>query len=375
MYVRRLYLRNYRNYTEIDLEFKKGVNIIIGPNAQGKTNLLESIYFLSTGTSHRAGRDSELIKWSADSFTLKAVVFSHGRFHEVQIDYTGKKNITVDGVPLNRLSELLGITNVVLFSPDDLQLVKGSPGLRRRFMNICISRVSPLYRENLIEYDRILTQRNNLLRDDGWGRSGLSKRLQENLEVWDEQLIRIGSNMILKRAMVLSEMSEYAKEVHKAITSSRENLVISYEPSFEIKDFSKEGIASGFMKRLTAMRGVEIRRGVTMIGPHRDDLKISINDVNARVYGSQGQQRTSVLSLKLAELKYLKNESGEYPILLLDDVMSELDESRRNYLLNFIDGELQTFITTTDITGFKNCFNGSLAIFSFCEGKLQMEIL
>lgn len=372
MYVKKLSLRDYRNYTFIDLEFTGGVNIIVGPNAQGKTNLLESIYLLATGTSHRASRDGELVRWSADSFQIDAEVFSHGGIHEIGIRFSGnKKSISVDGVQLPRVSDLLGVLNVVLFSPDDLQLVKGAPAFRRRFINICLCRVSPSYRENLLEYERILLQRNNLLRSDAWGSGRFERRsLEENLSVWDEQLVRAGTEIVVRRRMALEKLASFAGQIHSAITSGGETLEIRYEPSFPLQGSSKEEVAGVFMRHLKGAREMEMKRRTTMVGPHRDDFKVSINLADARTYGSQGQQRTSVLSLKLAELDYLKDETGEYPVLLLDDVLSELDRSRRNYLLNFIHGDLQTFITTTDLDGLEDGRKGGWSIFKFEDGAL-----
>ncbi len=371
MYIERLWLKDYRNYHNIDLSFEKGVNIIVGPNAQGKTNLLEAIYFLSTGTSHRGGRTLELVRWSADSFQIKGSVFSQGRSHELDIRFSGtKKTIALDGVFLMRVSELLGITNVVLFSPDDLQLVKGGPGFRRKFLNVALCRISPLYRENLMEYERILTQRNNLLRSEPRERG---RKFTEHLSIWDEGLTRTGAVVMAKRAEALDRFSAHAKVLHGKITSGHETLELIYEPSFNTLGFSRDELRNGFEAKLKAMRQVEIQRRVTMIGPHRDDFKILINSTDARVYGSQGQQRTSVLSLKLAELEYLKEEAGEYPILLLDDVMSELDKSRRNYLMQTLDRDMQTFITTTDLGDLLDGIKGGGRVFRFKDGALVKE--
>ncbi|MGM0471164.1 MAG: DNA replication/repair protein RecF [Bacillota bacterium] len=344
MYLTNLFLKNFRNYTELDLELNRNLNIFIGNNAQGKTNILEAIYLLSTGNSHRTNVTSEMIKWEEDGFYLQSNLAKNDQHFEIKFKFKGRsKEIKINDNQLQKLDDLLGYINAVIFSPEDLKLVKGSPSKRRKFINLEISQINSYYHHNLQEYRQILKQRNNLLKEIRDGQSAV-----DMLEVWDPQLIELGSKIIAKRLKALEKLGILARLKHRKITDGLENLELTYDSSLKInKESELTEIKSAFRKKLEANQQLEIKRGVTKFGPHRDDILFWVNEVNIRKFGSQGQQRTAALALKLAELEFMKSEIGEYPILLLDDVFSELDNNRQSYLLQIIKNKIQTFITST----------------------------
>ncbi len=346
MFVNRLYLKNYRNISEVDLNFSSSLNLLVGSNAQGKTNILESIYLLGTGSSHRINRNQDLIRWGKDYFYIKSSIKKRSRDMTISYGFNGsKKDIKVDNNPIQRISDLMGYVNVVMFSPEDLQMVKGSPSFRRQFLNMEISQVNPYYYHNLQKYNQVLQQRNLLLKEI-WA----NKSKKELLFIWNQQLVDLGSRLLKKRLEVIEKLDILGRLIHRKITNGQENLVIGYESSLgDISNEMKiEEIQDIFERRLQEEQGQEIRRGVTLVGPQRDDLDLRVNDINIRKFGSQGQQRTTALALKIAELEFMKSEMGEYPILLLDDVFSELDISRKKHLLEVIRDRIQTFITSTD---------------------------
>ena len=328
------------------MHLSPSLNLFVGQNAQGKTNILESVYFLGTGTSHRTSRDQDLVLWGANYFFLKASLSKRNRETTISVGYNGaKKEIKVDNNPVDR-GELMGYLNVVIFSPEDLQMVKGSPAIRRRFLNIEISQVNPYYFHNLQKYNQVLQQRNTLLKE-----IRERKKKPDLLFIWDEQLVDLGSRIIKKRLEVIEKLDILARLVHRKITDGRENLVLGYESSLTglTPKLSREEIQALFFEQLAKVQEQEMRRGVSLLGPHRDDLALAVNEINVRQFGSQGQQRTTALALKIAELEFMKSEMGEYPILLLDDVFSELDTSRKSHLLDVIKDKIQTFITSTDL--------------------------
>lgn len=352
MYVRSLKLRNYRNYNELDLMLQPGINIFLGPNAQGKTNIIEAIYYASLGHSHRTHQDAELIFWQADEGCViidfdRRGVTNHLEF---QFSRTKRRRILLNEHPI-RLKELIGSLNTVLFSPEDLFLIKGAPAGRRRFLDGEISQASPAYYHEIVEFNRILSQRNSLL-----------KRIRERrgdasmLELWDVQLVKSAQKIVAKRLEAVRKLNMLANLMQRRISSDQENLMVAYdihgwEPQ-KSGDMTKS-FASWYNEMLRKSQETDILRGSTSYGPHHDDLVLTVNGINLRTFGSQGQQRTGVLSLKLAELEFLRSETGEYPILLLDDVMSELDVKRRQQLLQFIRKEhIQTLITATDAAYF-----------------------
>lgn len=365
MYVRSLKLRNYRNYSGLKLSLQPGINIFIGPNAQGKTNVIEAVYYASLGHSHRTHLDADLIRWDAEEGCIildfdRRGVANHLEF---QFSRTKRRRILLNGHPI-RLKELIGSINTVLFSPEDLFLIKGAPAGRRRFLDGEISQASPAYYHELVEFNRIISQRNSLL-----------KRIRERradksmLALWDEQLVTSAEKIIRKRLEAVRKLNMLANLMQRRISSDQENLTVRYEIhglSDDADDSGNAGesdapvrqdmtktFASWYNEMLRKSQETDILRGSTSYGPHHDDLVLTVNGINLRTFGSQGQQRTGVLSLKLAELEFLRSETGEYPILLLDDVMSELDARRRQQLLQFIRRErIQTLITATDAAYF-----------------------
>lgn len=354
-----LTLVDFRNYASQQFRFSGLLHVLTGQNAQGKTNALEAIILLATGRSPRASKDVEFIRWGADMARVAAEV--KREFGPVTIDVVVRpgvaKRIRVNGQPIRRLRDLFGNLNVVAFTPDDLQLVKGSPSLRRQFLDYEIAQVSSSYRDRLSRYHRALRQRNAVLRQVAEGQAPANR-----LEPWDAQLLEHGVPIIIKRAEMVNALSRWAQRIHRQITRGVESLVLAYEPFFatdESGEFSESPdhamwtdpsiAARRFEEALYKMRPIELRRGVSMVGPQRDDIRFVIDGRDLRAYGSQGQQRTAVLACKLAEIAYMEEEVGEPPILLLDDVMSELDSTRRNFLVTAVQDRVQTFITSAHL--------------------------
>lgn len=349
MKVTKIVLNNFRNYVNLTLEFTNNINVFIGDNAQGKTNILESIYYGAMGRSHRTSTDSELIRWQQDNASI-SINFSRLSIENsllFKFRTEQNKEIMANNYAI-KPRELVGLLNVVLFSPEDLMLIKGMPAMRRRFLDIEISQASPIYYQQLLKYNRIVSQRNNLL-----------KKIRENkekmdlLDAWDQQLASMAAQIVKKRQMAIKKLAMLANLMHRKITDNKESLTVIYQ-KHGIDEVSEENLTDEYSNKLAIVRQNDIWRGSTSIGPHRDDLILSVNGVNLKTFGSQGQQRTGVLALKLAELEFIKSETGEYPILLLDDVMSELDVSRREHLLSFIRDRVQTFITATEEKYFPN---------------------
>lgn len=345
MKVSSLKLVDYRNYEKLELKFYDDLNIFIGCNAQGKTNILEAVYYAACGSSFRSCTDSELVRWNAPGGSISLGFQRLGV--ENQLDFTfyrdKRRTISYNGRKIS-VKELIGAVNVVLFAPDDLQLIKGSPAGRRRFLDMEISQASPAYYHELIKYNRLLQQRNSLLKDIRERRAG-----RDMLEYWNPQLAESAAKITAKRLEAVKKFNMLANLMQKRISGNEENLSIAYQ----IKGSENEPIAGNlkiwYNEMLTRSGEEDVYRGVTGIGPHRDDIIISVNGINLRSFGSQGQQRTGVLAMKLSELEFIRSETGEYPILLLDDVMSELDAGRRQQLLSFIGREgIQTLITATD---------------------------
>lgn len=351
MQVNTLRLTDFRNYAEEEISFSPGTNVIYGNNAQGKTNLLEAICLFSFGRSKRARSDSELIRFGRDFFRL-TLTFSDSKREYVasmQAATNGKKSIKINNVPLRRLSQLLSYLNVVMFSPSDLDIVQGSPSVRRRFLDEAISQMYPKYMANLSEYHKALDQKNKLLKQlrlKGTRSDGM-------LTIWNEQLAESGTEIYLKRKEFIENLGTSAARVQSEI--SKEKLKIDYTPSINcgiIEDIKERTelentVKSALFRKLEDSQAREIDLGSSILGVQRDDFTIKIGENDARLYASQGQQRTAVLSLKLAQTEFIKEERGEYPVLLLDDIMSELDVERRHFLAGKISGK-QVLITTTD---------------------------
>jgi DNA replication and repair protein RecF len=344
MYLKSLELKNFRNYTDLNLTLNKGLNIFVGENAQGKTNIVESIYYISSMRSHRTTKDKELIKWGKVRAYIKGeVVKVYGEsVMEFLISSEEKKAVKVNGVKVTKTAEVLGNVNAVIFSPEDLKLVKEGPALRRRFIDNELNQIRPKYHYALSRYNHCLMQRNNLLKS-----ARGSEAARATIDVFSEQLADYGSFITEVRQEFIKKLALIAKLMHRKITDGREELEVAYIQSFsDFKD--RNDLKNKLLKYYLENLKDDINRRVTLVGPHRDDLLININGTDARVYGSQGQQRTAALSLKLSELEIIKSEVGEYPILLLDDVLSELDTKRQSFLLSALK-DIQTIVTCTSL--------------------------
>ena len=339
MYVKSLDLLNFRNYDSASIQLDPGINIFYGDNAQGKTNILEAIYLGGTSKSHKGTKDRDMIKVGREE--------SHIRMHvdknqnDYRIDMHLKKNkskgIAIGGIPIRRAGELFGIVNIVFFSPEDLNIIKNGPGERRRFLDLILCETDKIYMSDLAQYGKCLSQRNKLLHD-----LYIQPYLESELSVWDEQLVNIGRRIIDKRTEFILALSEIASEIHLKLTGGKEKISLSYEPNTE---------SDLFMDRIVKNRDTDKKMKTTTSGPHRDDFCIRANEMDLRTYGSQGQQRTAALSLKLSEIRLIEERIHDHPVLLLDDVLSELDRDRQNYLLKSIKGT-QTLITCTGLDEF-----------------------
>lgn len=343
MFVNKLELKNFRNYENFNIEFNKNLNIIIGSNAQGKTNLIESIYVSCFGKSFRATNDKDLILSNNNYNYVKLEVSK--RHTDIKIEYRIhkklNKEIKINNNSIKKLSEILGNIYVVLFSPEDLELVKGSPGIRRKFLNRELSNINKKYCHNLIEYKKILKQRNNILKKN-------IKGSDQMLEIFTDQLIEKGTKIILSRIDFLEKVNFISNNIHNKLTNNNEKLKIEYLSNINLengKNYDK--IKKSFKNKVIKNKNRELKMGYTLVGPHRDDFDLFINDKDVKKFGSQGQQRTVALSLKLSEIDLIKNETNEYPVLLLDDVFSELDINRQASLLQIFKNT-QTIITSTD---------------------------
>jgi len=370
VYLKALSLKNFRNYERIELEFNKDFNILYGFNGQGKTNILEAIFVCASGRSHRTSKDMELIRFDGNEYNIKADVKRTDSSVTIEIIYekNTKKKIRLNGIPVKKVGSLMGNLNAVMFSPEDLMIIKEGPSERRRFIDITMSQLKPSYFFDLQQYARILAQRNNLLKE-----IEKNKSLTGTLDIWDENLVKTGSRIIKKRHEFLSKLKNLAKEKHLSLTDGSEVLDIKYVPSFSIKDLEEEKeIESAFLNMLERGRQKEILKGITLYGPHRDDYQLILNGKNIRMFGSQGQQRTAVLSVKLSELDIMKEETGEYPILLLDDVMSELDRDRQKYLFKYLKG-IQIFITCTDKDIFQGMLENGCSFFNVRNGSITVN--
>lgn len=360
-------LNNYRNYESLELETPHMVNVFLGANAQGKTNLLESILVLALTKSHRTSKDKELIGWKGDqAYVSGNVEKKYGKL-SLELTYSQKgKKAKLNGLEQRRLSDYVGGLNVVMFAPEDLEIVKGTPGVRRRFLDMEIGQVQPGYLYWLQQYHKVLQQRNNVLKD------GIHKVDAAMLEVWNMQLAQLGVKIMLKRQHFIYKLQHYAERIHAGITNDKEILKLVYKPSLECDVNQDESVLfEQFMVKLSQVKDQEFRRGVSLVGPHRDDINFYINEKEAQIYGSQGQQRTTALSIKLAELELIHDEIGEYPILLLDDVLSELDHHRQTQLIETFQSKVQTFITTTSLESVNMEKLKDAGIYYVKEGKVS----
>lgn len=340
MLITNLKLQNFRNYNKLNINFNNNINILYGDNAQGKTNILESIFISSIGKSFRTNKDKELIKFG-EQFSKIEVDFSKSdRTGKVKIEISDKKNIFVNGIKIKKLSELLGVIHIVMFTPDDINILKNGPAQRRRFLDIFIGQLRPNYIYNLNMYLKTLEQRNNYLKQ-----IKMENKSEEFLEIWDEKLAEYAEKVFEYRFEFIEKIKEKIKDVHNIITENNEIIKIIYNSDFDNKE--------NFIKKLKNNRKLDIMKGYTTKGVHKDDFDMYINNQLINVYGSQGQHRTAILSLKMSELKVVHDEIGENPILLLDDFMSELDEKRRNNFLKNIN-DTQVLITCTEKINIEN---------------------
>ena len=338
MQIKKLFLQNFRNYENEVFEFSDGLNVLFGKNAQGKTNCAEAVFYLCTGASLRIRHDKQLIRIGADHAKITAeAVNRYGKVTIEALIFENKREIRVNGSKIAKNADLMGHINSVFFSPGELRLIQDGPDERRRFMNISISQTSPAYYTALLRYNKILDQRNTLLKNHD------SSLILDTLPVWDEQLCKYAAVIVKKRAEFLEKLAPYAKEYHAFLTDGREELLIKPDKKYEGDEAE---IAKTLLRRLENNYEKDLRLGFTTVGPHRDDLDVTIDGIDAKAYASQGQTRTAALALKLAEVQIFKSLSGEYPILVLDDVMSELDLKRRKKLVQCI-AELQTILTCT----------------------------
>lgn len=344
MIIKSLKLQNFRNYDNLELEFDNGTNIFYGDNAQGKTNILEAIFMTATTKSHKGSKDQDIIQFGHEEAHIRSYLFKEEITRQIDMHLKkGKtKGIAIDSQRIKKASELMGLLNVVFFSPEDLSIIKDGPSERRRFIDMELCQLDPFYLYNLNHYNKIVGQRNKLLKD-----LSFNPGLRETLSIWDSQLVSFGSKLIEKREIFISQLCYIISELHTKLSGGKEELKIIYEKNVEIDDFEE---------KLAKSQEKDIFLKQTTVGPHRDDIIFIINNIDIRKFGSQGQQRTAALSLKLSEIELVKKSIKDMPVLLLDDVLSELDSNRQNYLLNSI-GDIQTIITCTGLDEFvKNRF-------------------
>jgi DNA replication and repair protein RecF len=378
MFLRSLHLRQFRNYGSQQVEFGAPKTILVGDNAQGKSNLLEAVELLSTLRSHRTSRDRDLIQDNADTGQIAGVLDREIGSVDLSIllRQTGRRTVALNGQTQRRQLDFLGTLNTVQFSSLDLDLVRGSPDHRRHWLDGLLIQLEPVYAALLQQYNQILRQRNALLREQRTATLHSSSPHPpipssfEHLSLWDAQLAAAGTRVIRRRARAIQRIAPIAQDWHRAISGSTEELTIRYQPNVPIEKDDPETVRATFLGKIQEKAIVEQYQGSTLVGPHRDEVELAINQTSARQYGSQGQQRTLVLALKLAELKLIEEVIGEPPLLLLDDVLAELDLHRQNQLLDAIQDRFQTLITTTHLGSFDAQWLQSSQIFSVKAGQL-----
>ena len=358
MVIKSLELKNFRNYRELSLKLNEGVNIFCGDNAQGKTNILDAVYVGCTSKSHKLSKDKDMIHFDENESHIRINLVK--RDVPYRIDMHLKKNsskgIAVNGIPIRRSSELFGIANVVIFAPEDLNIIKDGPAERRRFLNLELCQLNKLYVYNLISYSKVINQKNKLLKEYEY-----TKGAEDFIDIYNSQLIRFGSEIINIRKGFAEKLNLITADIHKDITEGAEELSLIYDANTD---------AEGFERELKKHKSNEIRMGMSLVGPHRDDLRFIVNGTDLKNYGSQGQHRTAVLSLKLAEIEIVRQITGERPLLLLDDVLSELDRKRQTKMLNTI-REGQTLITCTGLDDFVDKRFSIDKVFLVSNGKVS----
>lgn len=360
MFIKSLKLKNYRNYELLNIEFDKETNILYGDNAQGKTNVLEAVYLSGTTKSHRGTKDRDLISFGCEESHIETMVEKNGIPYQIDIHLkkNSPKGIAINKIPIRRASELFGLMNFVFFSPEDLNIIKNGPSERRRFMDLELSQLDKIYLKDLSNYNRIINQRNKLLKD-----AFFQQDLMDTLDIWDMQLVSYGNKIINRRKKFIDEVNEIIYNIHYKLTGGKEHIRLSYESG--CGNLSLE-------KTLAKNRERDIRMKSTSAGPHRDDICFMVGELDIRKFGSQGQQRTAALSLKLSEIELVKKIIRDTPVLLLDDVLSELDKHRQNYLLDSIH-DIQTLITCTGLDEFVGHRFSINKIFHVLNGHVSRE--
>lgn len=360
MFIKSMELNNFRNYDSLAINFHKETNILYGDNAQGKTNILEALYICGTTKSHKGSKDKELIKLDKQEAHIRMFIEKNQIPHKIDMHLKKNKTkgIAIDGIPIKKSSELIGLVNIVFFSPEDLSIIKNGPGERRRFIDMELCQLDKVYLYNLTKYNKIVNQRNNLLKQLNFRRD-----LIDTLSIWDEQLLEYGMQIIQTRQEFIDQLNEIIYNIHKKLSGGKEELVVKYEPNVT---------TTLFKKKLEDTTERDILLKMTNVGPHRDDIRFQIKDIDIRKFGSQGQQRTAALSLKLAEIEIVKQSIKDKPILLLDDVLSELDRNRQNYLLDSIH-DIQTMITCTGLEEFVNNRMKIDQVYQVIEGSVISE--
>ncbi len=363
MKIKSLKLKDFRNYNLLQLDFDDSTNIFYGNNAQGKTNILEAVYLSGTTKSHRGTKDRDLIRFGENESHIETVVEKRGMSYKIDMHLkkNSPKGIAIDKLPIRKAGELFGIINIVFFSPEDLNIIKNGPSERRRFIDLELSQLDKIYLNHLSNYNRIINQRNHLLKD--LREAGRQENLIQTLDIWDMQLVQYGNEIIKKRKEFIEKINEIISYTHKKLTGGKENIELVYEPGsgrLSLEDALKKN------------REKDMRLKNTSVGPHRDDICFMTKDLDIRRFGSQGQQRTAALSLKLAEIELVKSVIHDTPVLLLDDVLSELDKYRQNYLLDSIH-DIQTLITCTGMDEFINHRFSINKVFHVFNGQIVKE--
>ena len=359
MIIKSIELSDFRNYGKLDIHFDEGTNILYGDNAQGKTNILEAAYLSGTTKSHKGSKDKEMIKFDKNESHIRTIVSKNDKEYQIDMHLrrNGSKGVAINKMPIKKASELFGILNIVFLSPEDLNIIKNGPGERRRFLDSELCQLDGVYITELAGYNHIVNQRNRLLKD-----CYMNPGLKSTLDVWDMQMVDYGKKIIGKREAFVEELNEIARGLHKGLTGGIEELEILYEPSVT---------AAEFEDKLSRNRERDLRMKLTSVGPHRDDFCVKVNGIDIRRYGSQGQQRTAALSLKLSEIYLVKKKIRDTPVLLLDDVLSELDSSRQTYLLESIH-DIQTLITCTGLDDFVSHQFKINRVFQVVKGHVYM---
>lgn len=358
MIIKSLELENFRNYDSLHLNFDEGTNILYGDNAQGKTNVLEAIYVSATTKSHKGSKDKEIINFSKEEAHIRTFLSKNNIDYRVDMHLrkSKSKGIAINGQKLKKASELLGLLNVVFFSPEDLSIIKNGPSGRRSFVDMELCQLDKYYLYHLNQYNKIINQRNKLLKDFYF-----NPDLKDTITVWDHQLVSYGKHIITTRIQFVERLNIIIEAIHRNLSGNKEQLEVVYEPDVTCENFESQ---------LSANMDRDIKLKFTGVGPHRDDFGFLVNGIDIRKYGSQGQQRTAALSLKLAEIELVKQITKDSPVLLLDDVLSELDSNRQNYLLNSI-GDIQTIITCTGLDEFVNNRFEINKVFKVVNGTIE----